>query len=137
MARFRLLEHTADIGIEAAGESLADLFQQTAFGLRQVITSSAISLQQERRVSITAEDREELLVNWLSELLYLFESELFLAAEIDIESIDERNLLARLRGEVVDPTKIDIEREVKAITYHQIKVEEHTDGWRAQVFVDL
>jgi len=137
MNRFRLLEHTADIGIAAAGEDLAALFQQSAFGLRQVITEAAVRPQLQKKVAIVAEDVEELLVNWLSELLYLFESELFLPATVRVEKIDDRSLQAKVCGEIIDPEKTELEREIKAITYHQIRVTETYSGWQAQVFVDI
>jgi SHS2 domain-containing protein len=137
MGSFQLLEHTADIGIAAAGESLAVLFQQAALGLRQLITSETICPLLEKQLHVTASDREELLVNWLGELLYLFEAQLFLPAQIAFDAVSETSLCATLKGEIVDPAAKPVEREVKAITYHQIKVEQGADGWIAQVFVDL
>jgi SHS2 domain-containing protein len=135
---FRLLEHTADMGIEAQGEDLATLFRQTALGLRQIITSCTdIQPQQEFFVEVQARDREELLINWLSELLFLFEVWQLLPAEFVIDSIDDCRLQAWVRGESLDFERHYLEREVKAVTYHQIKVEQVVDGWRAQVFVDL
>ena len=135
---FRLLEHTADMGIEAQGESLAALFRQAALGLRQIMTPcSDIQSRQEIRVEVRAHDREELLVNWLTELLYLLETRQLLPAEFAIETISACRLQARVGGEVLDAERHVLEREVKAVTYHQIRVEQVAGGWRAQVFVDI
>jgi len=109
-----------------------------ALGLFRIITScDDIQPQQELEIEVRGEDREELLVNWLSELLYLLESRLFLPASFFIEDISARHLLARVSGEPVDPARHALEREVKAITYHRVQVEQTATGWRAQVYVDL
>lgn len=135
---FRLLEHTADMGIEAQGDSLASLFRQTALGLRQIVTACTdIQSRQEILVELQAQDREELLVNWLTELLFLLEARQLLPAEFVIDSISDSQLRARVRGEYLDSERHCLEREVKAVTYHQIRVEQVADCWRAQVFVDL
>lgn len=135
---FRLLEHTADMGIAAQGETLAAVFQQAALGLRQIITACAdIQFRQEVRVAVQGQDREELLVNWLSEVLYLLESRHLLAASFEIDSLSDHQLRARVRGETLDSERHWLEREIKAVTYHQIIVEPTAAGWRAQVFVDL
>jgi SHS2 domain-containing protein len=126
------------MGIEAHGDSLAALFRQTALGLRQIITSCTdIQPQQEIRVEVQARDREELLVNWLSELLFLLEVRQLLPAEFVIDSISDCRLQAWVRGESLDFERHFLEREIKAVTYHQIRVEQVAGGWQAQVFVDL
>lgn len=138
MNRFRLLEHTADMGVAAEGENLAALFQQAALGLRQIITSSsAIQPRQELLVEVRGQDLEELLVNWLSELLYLLESKQFLPARFEIIEISEQQLSARVQGERVDCCRHELQREIKAVTYHQIEVMKTAAGWRTRFFVDL
>jgi SHS2 domain-containing protein len=135
---YRLLEHTADMGIKAEGETQAALFQQMALGLRQIITECLdIRPQTVMTIEVVGMDREELLVNWLNELVFLLETRHFLPAIFEIETIDEQRLRALVRGETFDPDRHFLEREVKAITYHQIKVESSGKGWSAQVFVDL
>lgn len=138
MDSYRLLEHTADMGIEAKGDTQAALFQQMALGLRQIITACPdIRPQTEVMIEVIGMDREELLVNWLGELVFLLETRRFLPERFEIETIGEQRLRARVRGEIFDPARHFLEREIKAITYHQIKVESTGKGWSAQVFVDL
>lgn len=135
---FRLLEHTSDMGIKAEGESLAAVFRQAALGLQQIMTSCTdIQAQQEILVEVQAQDLEELLVNWLSEVIFLLETRQLLPAEFEIDSISDCHLQARVRGEFLDAERHFLEREIKAVTYHQIRVERVAGGWRAQVFVDL
>ncbi|PLX88526.1 MAG: protein archease [Desulfuromonas sp.] len=138
MNTYRLLEHTADMGVEARAETLPELFRQMALGLRQIMTECAdIRPQLSLLVEVSGEDREELLVNWLGELVYLLESRSFLPATIEIDELGDTLLRARVRGERVDPERHHLEREIKAVTYHQIRVESGADGWSAQVYVDL
>jgi len=126
------------MGIAAEGDSCAELFRQAALGLLQIITTcDDLQPLQELLIEVRGEDREELLVNWLGELLYLLESRQFLPALISIKEISEQRLLADVRGETLDPERHALEREVKAVTFHQLRVEETADGWRAQVYVDL
>ena len=138
MNSYRLLEHTADMGIEAQGETPADLFRQMALGLREIITACQdIRPKDEEAIEVFGGDREELLVNWLGELVFLLEVRRFLPACFEIEAIDEHHVKARVRGEIFDPARHFLEREVKAITYHQISVESAAGGWSARVFVDI
>lgn len=140
---FRLLEHTTDMGIAAEGESLAALYVQAALGLRQIVTAcSYIEPRTELPVEVQGEDREELMVNWLSELLFLLESRRLLPAAFEIDTLEidtpgDCRLRARVAGEEFDPLRHYLEREIKAVTYHRIEVEPTATGWRAQVYVDL
>lgn len=138
MGSYQLLEHTADMGIEASGETLEELFAQAAYGLLEIMTGTPqAAAREEKSVTLTAADPEELLVNWLNEILYLFEIQKFLPVDFEIEEVRGERLLARVRGEPFDPQRHLVEREVKAVTYHQLRLEK-TDGlWQARIYVDL
>jgi SHS2 domain-containing protein len=138
MGTHRLLEHTADMGIEASGETLEELFAQAAYGLLEIIAGTAEAhSREEKSVTVEGGDAEELLVNWLNEILYLFEIKRFFPLDFEIEEVRGNRLLARVRGEPFDPQRHPVEREVKAVTYHQLRVEK-TDGlWHARIYVDL
>jgi SHS2 domain-containing protein len=126
------------MGIEASGETLEDLFAQAAYGLLEIIAGTPEALcREEMIVTVEGGDAEELLVNWLNEILYLFEIKRFFPLDFEIEEVRGNHLLARVRGEPFDPQRHPVEREVKAVTYHQLRVEK-TDGlWHARVYVDL
>jgi SHS2 domain-containing protein len=79
---------------------------------------------------------EYLLFDWLNELLYAFESEKLLLAEFDLKLKDQQ-LTATCRGEPMDPARHQMEHEVKAITYHGLRVEQTADGWQSEVIVDI
>lgn len=138
MGTHRLLEHTADMGIEASGETLEELFAQAAYGLLEIIAGNPEALcREEKIVSVEGGDAEELLVNWLNEILYLFEIKRFFPFDFEIEEVRGNRVLARVRGEAFDPQRHPVEREVKAVTYHQLLVEKTNGLWHARVYVDL
>jgi SHS2 domain-containing protein len=134
---YHLIAHTADMGIEVQGGSLEVLFEQAALGLLAILGAEQVTGREERLVEVTGYEVEEVLVNWLNELLYLVEIQAFLPAAFVMEAADRQGMRARVQGETYDPTGQRLEREVKAVTYHQLQVEEEDGRWRVRIFVDL
>ena len=135
---FELLEHTADIGIAARAASWPGLLQQLARGWRRIVCGeSEIAATTGLKRTIRGDDREELLVNLLNELIFLLETRNFLTAEIQIDSATDEVLNLQLQGETYDPGRHQWQQEVKAATYHQLKIEQQGDSWQAQVYLDL
>lgn len=138
MGQYRLLEHTADMGIEAVAETREELFAQAAYGLLEVIFGTPTGVaRQEKALAVEGGDPEELLVNWLNEVLYLFEGKGFVPVDIEVEEVGWGRARARVSGEPFDPLRHPVEREVKAVTYHQLRVEKVDGAWQARVYVDL
>lgn len=122
--RYRLLEHTADALIEAYGESLSDRFASAAYAMFDQITDvDAIGAAVEVKITITADNRERLLVDFLQELLYLHDAENLVFSDFDID-IDGLSLRANARGEEFDPEKHSKKAVVKGITYHELKIDD-------------
>jgi len=137
-AAFRLIEHPADVGIEAWGPHLATAFEQAALGLLSVILDPATVVPEiTREVRITASDTGQLLVRWLSEMLFLIDGEGFVPFSCTIITLDERSLFALCRGEAHDPDRHTSRTEVKAVTYHQLVVRADDEGARVRVFLDI
>lgn len=138
MGGFRLLAHTADMGIEATADSLAEVFVEAARGLRSIIFGETpIASVREETVKILGADSGELLVGWLSEILYLFEIHRLAPADFVVEDLAGGMLRAKVLGETFDPVRHPLEREVKAITYHQLSVAKEGSLWLARLYVDL
>jgi len=136
--RFEILDHTADIGIIVHGENLKALFENAGKGFFHLITDlRKVKRRVERRVSLEGESLDRLMVDWLSELLYLHDVENLLFKEFKVESVGEDGLKATVKGEPFQDGVHVIKTEVKAVTYHQIEVRQETGGWRAQVILDL
>ncbi len=137
MGSHRLLEHTADMAIEVFGETLRDLFVEAGRGLREMICADAVAKGgKEKRIEVAGQDEGELLVNWLNEILFLFETGFF-PTDFAVAQIEGGKVRGSVFGEPFDPQRHPIEREVKAVTYHQLNVEQTEEGWKVTVFVDL
>jgi len=137
-ADFEILNHTADIGIIARGQDVRETFINAARGLFSlVIDPEEVSVKKHREISITAPDREALLVNWLNELIYLLDAEEVLFKDFKIIEITGTRLKVKAGGERINTKKHHLRREVKAATYHQLKIEQTAEGWRAQVIFDI
>jgi SHS2 domain-containing protein len=135
---FELLEHPADLGFRAQGASLEELFANCAQALVYIIldTSSVQSVQQ---VSLSAEggDYESLLVNWLNEVLYYVDGKRIAFRAFDVTQLSEMHIECIATGEARDPQRHPPKLVVKAVTYHQLKVQRSENGWIAEVYVDV
>jgi len=138
MKRFEILDHTADIGIIVYGEDLKALFENAGKAFFHLITDlRKVRRRIERKIIIEGESLDRLMVDWLSELLYLHDVESLLFKEFKIESVGEDGLKAIAKGEPFQEGVHVIKTEVKAVTYHRIEVRQEKGRWRAQVIFDL
>ena len=134
---FEILDHTADVGIIAYGNDMKQAFTNTAKGLFSLITElDNINEVLYRDIELVAPDQESLLVEWLNELIYLFDAEGVIFRRFDIVELDDTRLKARSYGEKVDSSKHKLKTGVKAATYHMLKVDK-TDGCKVQVLLDI
>ena len=133
-----LFEHTADLGLRATAPDLNALFAEMAACLVSAMVEDPASVQptQEVRIEIAGIDRDYLLFDWLKELLLRFETDRMLFASCEV-NVTESGLNATVRGETYDLARHVLSHEVKAITYHELKVEKTADGWLAEVIVDI
>ena len=133
--RYRYLEHTADLYVEARGKNLEEIFSNCAFALYDSICDiNKISQTEVRVVEAEGDDEQEILVNFLNELLYLFETEGFVASDVDV-ALNGKKLTARLKGEIYDREKHGAKYEIKAATYHGLEINEK-EGY-ARVLFDI
>ncbi|MFQ6116290.1 MAG: archease [bacterium] len=138
LPKYRQIDHTADVGIKVYGRNLAELYANAALGLFEIISNlEKVNPNIERTIQVEATDQETLLVNWLSELNYLFFTEGEIYKEFQIEEITDMKLLARVKGEKIDYDQHEIFTEVKAVTYHQLYIKQTAQGLEAQVIFDL
>ena len=138
MDAFRVLEHTADIGFEAFGKTREEVFANAGRALQSLMVDlNSIVPRDEIQIKVEGADPAGLLVNWLSEILYRIDAECRLFNDFSINSISDRSLSAVSWGEPFDRARHQVNLQVKAITYHQLALDETPDGWRAQVYVDI
>lgn len=138
MVEYEILEHTADIGLRAWGPSPGELFRNAARAMMAIATDPAtLSGFEERQLETRGVDYPDLMVNWLSELLYLFDTDQFAARDFRVDDINAGRLRATLIGEPRDPERQAWELIIKAVTYHQLKVERQNGCWQTEVFLDI
>jgi SHS2 domain-containing protein len=138
MHKYRLFDHTADLGVEVYGKTANELFANAAFAVFDILTDlKHVSPTVERKVVVDGDGWEDLLVNYLREILYLFNGEGFLLKEFSIRDIDPRHLEGKVAGEPFDPSRHRINTEIKAVTYHQAAVRETSKEWTARVIFDV
>jgi SHS2 domain-containing protein len=134
---FEILEHTADVGIIAYGADLKQAFANAARGLFSLITElDDMREVLHRDIEVEAGDIEGLLVAWLNELVYRFDTEGILFRRFEISQLDDSHLKARGYGEKVDSSRHRLKTGVKAATYHMLRVEKN-NGYRVQVVFDI
>lgn len=135
---FRTLEHTADVGFEAFGSTREEVFANAARALMSLVVDlDTIEPVGEVTLQVNGPDPESVLVNWLSELLFLNDAEGWLFRDFEVLSLHDDSLTARARGEKLQRPRHRVNLLVKAITYHQLSLDRTPRGWRAQVYVDI
>jgi SHS2 domain-containing protein len=135
---YETFDHTADLGLRIRAPDLDTLFAEAARALFAVIVEDleAVQPRQPVQVELAGEEREFLLFDWLRELLYQFDSQHLLFSRFQAH-VGEEGLHATAWGELLDPGRHALLHEVKAITYHGLKVELDDKGWLAEVIVDI
>ncbi|MDD5111435.1 MAG: archease [Candidatus Altiarchaeota archaeon] len=136
---FEYLEHTADLKFRSRGRTLGEAFENAGLALFTAITDlSKVEARENRRITLEAEELDMLLHDFLSELIYLFSAEemLFSGFKADIVKIDTYQLHATVSGEKIDRKKHLLQKEVKAATFHDMKIEQGLDGWVIEVVCD-
>ncbi|MCD6390570.1 MAG: archease [Dehalococcoidia bacterium] len=135
---FEIIDHVADVGIVAYGKDAKELFSNAALALFSLITEpESIEEKLQLDLEVSSEDMDSLLVEWLNELIYLFDVERILFNRFDIRSLTRNELDATCYGEGIDSMKHKIKLGVKAATYHMLKLEQNGDGYKAQIILDI
>lgn len=139
---YRILSHTADIGLELEAETLESLFREAAEGWRAlVLEDSPVQGRQRRRLHLESTNLEDLLVQWLDELNYLLATEGWVPAAVRTIRLNQEagrwQLNAILTGEPFDPERHYIYFDIKGVTYHQLNIVQKQGGYRTRVIFDI
>jgi len=147
---FEFLDHTGDSAVRLVAADAAGLVEEAARALLALYVGESVALEgarsgpasteAERPITLETPDPESLLVDFLSELIWRFDSEGFLCREVEVRDVvfgAPSRLDARLRGEFYDAGRHEVLTEVKAATYHGLCVEPTADGLRADMVFDL
>ncbi|RJP28017.1 MAG: archease [Candidatus Omnitrophota bacterium] len=133
---FEILEHTADIRVRVKGEDLKELFSNSAHAMFSIVAARIgnDSVPEEFLIELDGNNYEELLINWLNELLSLSAVKEKIFQDFSFSLLDGQHLKAKASG--FDNTDYEIKTEIKAATYHQLKIERKAEFWQAEVIFD-
>ncbi len=138
MKRFELIDISGDAGIRAFGKDLDDLFLNAADGMYSLITDpGSVTPQKSIEIKTEGNSLEGLLVAWLNELIFHFDTYGFIGKEIHIHELHDTLIRATVTGEDFDPEKHGKGLLIKAATYHKLKIERKEDHWEADVIFDI
>ena len=133
-----IFDHTADVGLRAWADTLEELFEVLAEALAEMICPRhQVRPVQTRRIEVHAEDREAIAVDFLWEIMSAIQFGHFAIATVRIDQAGETSLSAELVGEPYDPHRHELATEVKAVTYHQLRLVRKGRRWTARVILDL
>lgn len=143
MRSFELLSHTADLRLKASGDSLEELFHAALQGMAKIIKDdfcqnygSQIKNYEkvEKKISISATDRTTLLIDFLSEVLTVSQTEKVVFCDVNFEKLTEMELAAKVKGTKVD----EFDEDIKAVTYHEAEVKKNKNGqWETIIILDI
>ncbi len=134
----KTFDHTADVGLAAEADTLAELFQALAEGLADVICPRAkLRAQAETIINVAAEDLEALAVDFLWKVMDTIQVDHKMVAAVDVREIDDTHVTAALMCEQYDPARHEILTEIKAVTYHELKIGREGSRWTGRVILDL
>jgi SHS2 domain-containing protein len=139
-AGYEYFEHTADVGAVVRGATLPRLFENAARALFDLLCDRrTVRPRRAVRIVVQGSSLEDLLVRWLSELLYRLETEDLVFSSFAVERVDRLRLRARgrARGETIDRARHRLRREIKAVTYHQIRLVRGRSAWRVRLVFDV
>ena len=137
--RYRYIEHPSDVGFEAYGATLEELFANAAHAMYSFMTDvDAIEETEERALTVNAEDLYSLMFDWLDELLFLFEAESLVMNEFNIKvDASTFSIKGKCGGGKFDPEKHESGTIIKAVTYNMMEVEKKNEVWHARVVLDV
>lgn len=135
---FEEIDHTGDVGIIVRAPELKELFVRAARGMFSVLTDlDGVEARESRQIRLEADDREALMVAWLSELNFVHCTKYVLFSAFTIDHLDDYLLEATVGGEPIDPERHTVYTEIKAVTYHQLELQETEQGWVLQIIFDM
>ena len=148
MQKYKVLNHTADIGCEIFGKTRKDLFANSIAALFDLILEhnhdrgknfapASKVTPEEKKIIIAGNDLEDLMINFLREILFFFNGKHWVTTGCHIVELTGKRIIAQLSGEPYNPRKHQIKMEIKAVTYHKLRIKRIDKGWKARVIFDV
>lgn len=138
MIKYEFINHTADIGIKVRGKTLRELFANAGYAMFDILTEiKKVSPRENINIKVPGGQIEDILADWLRELLLKFNIDGWVLAGFDVSKVDKSGLEAIVSGEKMDPLKHKLKTEIKAVTYHNLKIQKEGNLWEAQIIFDV
>ena len=135
---FEVFEHTADVGLEAYGRTLPELFIHAAQGMESLmVPPEQVRELVRREITVEGHDLVSLLISWLNELIFLFDTEFLLFWDFEVDMLTETQVRGRAFGEPYDAERHDLGSAIKAVTWHEASVEHTGEGYKARIIFDI
>ena len=135
---YEILDHTADACIRVYGKSYDELFENAARAMMELITvREKINPSQEIEIEVRGETIEQLLVHWLQEILFLHEVKKMVFKDFRLNLISETHAKGKVIGEKIDIDKHELSFDIKAVTYHNLKIEPINDKLKVDIVFDV
>ena len=136
--KYRLTRRQSELAVRVTGNSQADLFANSAFALFDVMSDvDKIEVKERINLEVEGTDRDDLLVNWMRELLYLYQGSGYLLREFNIREVKDTIVKAEVCGEKIDPDRHEVKQEIGAVAFHKSRMEKTGNQWTAQVIFEL
>lgn len=138
MSPYKILDHTADLRIEVKGKGIEGLFVSSAEALTDLLVDiDSVDRKYNIEVSANGDNRGELLVDFLRELLFLFSVKGKIFSKFDIMKLSDKKITVRCFGEDFDPKRHELKIEIKAITYHGLEITESNGFFWVSIIFDV
>lgn len=135
---YEVFEHTADIGLHAYGRNLPELFIHAAQGMESLMVApDQVQPITSREIAVEGHDTLSLLVAWLNELIFLFDTDYLLFRDFAIDTITETRLTGRATGETYDAQRHELSSAIKAVTWHEAAIDRTDQGYQARIIFDI
>jgi SHS2 domain-containing protein len=136
--KYRTVNRASDLAVKIFGASQAELFANSGFALFDMMTQiDKIGVAEHLTLEVEGTDRDDLMVNWMRELLYLYQGSGYLLKEFVVQEVKDNYIRGQVSGEKFDPDRHEIQREIRAVVSHQSRMEKTGDQWTAQVVLEL
>ena len=136
---YRLTKRQSEIAVRVVGTSQADLFANSAFTLFDVMVMDVDKVEARERIPLEVEgtDRDDLMVNWMRELLYLYQGSGYLLREFLIREVKDTVVKAEVAGEKIDPDRHEIKQEIATVAFHKSRMDKTGNQWTAHLIFEV
>ncbi|HEX2387383.1 MAG TPA: archease [Candidatus Binatia bacterium] len=136
--KYKTFSRSSELAVKISGDSQAELFANSGFALFDIMTQmDKVQDNEHLTLEVEGADRDDLMVNWMRELLYLYQGSSFLLKEVVVQEVKDTYIRGEVQGEKFDPDRHEMKREISAVSPQQGRMEKTGSQWTAQVILEL